>query len=194
MSSIFFDLDSKPSKAFNATLDNAMSAFNFHFENHFSQWLKSIVAFEGHFICKENIVQIINNILSKSVGEKASKSVSILPEYKQEIALFCFENKIPVYYPEEDSESVQVHFHKFIDSFKLEDFSFFKNNRYYPRESMLVYKEELELRAKIKTVLADTWPPEYTDIRKIEEILTLLNQTINTNYVLVQLEDFHANT
>lgn len=163
MKEVIVDTSFGGTSVYPATMKNAKELLSIALEN-ISPEVIDIYNKNLKVINKNNIVRIINKILSGKDGEKASKTIESNKENREEIILYCFNNNITI-------KDNKVNNYEFLDKFKLSDLSFFANNENYPQTSTLVDEYILEQLSKYKTIKEDCWKEDASMIGKIRYIL-----------------------
>lgn len=164
MSDVIVDMSFGGVSVYPATIENANSLLETSLNNLDPQVLE-IYNNKKPIINKENIIRIINKILSSDENEKVSKTIFSTKENKKEIVMYCFENKISLL-------NGIVNSYDFFKTFKLSDLSFFRDNENYNKDSLLVDEYILEQLSQYKTIKENRWKEDASEIGKIRYILS----------------------
>lgn len=163
MKEVIVDTSFGGTSVYPATMKNAKELLDVALEN-ISPEVLDIYNKNIKVINKSSIVRIINKILSGKDGEKASKTIEINKENREEIILYWFSNNITI-------KDNKVNDYEFLAKFKLGDLSFFANNENYPQTANLVDEYILEQLSKYKTVKENRWKEGASLIGKVRYIL-----------------------
>lgn len=168
---------------YRATLANAKKILECHIDAIDPQALE-LVKSKKKVLNKENITQVINKILTQEEGSMASKTIEVNKQNKQEIVLYCFENKINI-------KDNRIDSYEFFKKFKISDLSFFANNENYDQEAEIVDEYVLELARKYRVIHEDNWKEGAKEVSKIRYILEFAQELAHRDvkYELTELKD-----
>lgn len=168
---------------YRATLTNAKKILECHIDAIDPQALE-LVKSKKKVLNKENITQIINKILIQEEGSMASKTIEVNKQNKQEVVLYCFENKINI-------KDNRIDSYEFFKKFKISDLSFFANNENYDKEAEIVDEYVLEQARKYRVIHEDNWNEGAKEIAKIRYILEFAQELAHRDvkYELTELKD-----
>ncbi len=168
---------------YRATVENAKKILDCHIDGMDSQALE-IFENDKKVLKKESISQIINKILSKEEGSMASKTIQVTKEIKQEVVMYCFNNKIAI-------KNNQIDEYELFKVFKISDFSFFANHESYDKEAELVDEYVIEQARKYRVITEDKWKEGASEIAKINYILQFAQELAHRDvkYELSELRD-----
>lgn len=168
---------------YRATLENAKKILDCHIDGMDHQAME-IVKTNKKVVKKENIANIINKILSKEEGERATKTIEVNKQNKQEIVMYCFDNKINI-------KDNKINEYEFFKKFKLSDLSFFANNENYDKEAELVDEYVIEQSRKYRVINEDNWKDGAKEVAKIRYILEFAQELAHRDvkYELTELKE-----
>lgn len=155
---------------YDGTLENAKKILN-GYKDYLNK--TSVQIAEEGLICvtKESIMTVLNKILTKPIGEMASKTIQVTDENKQEVIMYCFKNGITIH-----NENGIKDEYTFFKTFKVEDFSFFRGHKSYPVDAMLIDEYVAEQAKKYKVIKNDIWREGAKEESKIRYILDLVGE------------------
>lgn len=153
-----------------ATLENAYLIFNNFFEN-ISKEAVNIYNEKNKYLVKEHILEVFNNIITKPIGEKASKTINVTEEAQRELVLYCFNKKIK-YSPELGIIDEEL----FFKDLNFEQFEFLKDNKNYDNNLMIVSDYVDYQTKKLKVIKNNLWKEGLPEHRKINYILNFVNE------------------
>jgi hypothetical protein len=165
MSAVIIDMSFGCYSAYPATIENAKKILDNYLENMEPQ-AKEIndPNSEKKFINRQNVKQVIQDILKLDNTRMATKTIAASQENKQEIIMYCFNNQI-------DLRGSEFNEYQFFSKFNLKDFSFFANNENWDCDAELMDDYVMEQARKYRMIMNDKWNTKATDIAKIEHIL-----------------------
>lgn len=168
---------------YRATLENAKKILECH-TNGIDPKAMEIYNENKKVLNKDDIVSVINNILSKDEGSLASKSIHVNKENKQEVVMYCFNHKIGI-------KNNRINDYDFFNIFKLSDFSFFANNIHYDQQLEIVDSYLIEQVRKYNIITNDKWKEGAKEIAKIRYVLEFAQQLAHRDvkYELSELKN-----
>lgn len=168
---------------YRATLENAKKILDCHIDAIAPEALE-IVKNKKKVLNKESIASVIKKILSKEEGSMASKTIPVTKENKQEIVMYCFNNKIPL-------QGDNVSEYEFFKKFKITDLSFFATNENYDKTAELVDEYVIEQAQKYRVIQEDNWKEGAKDSAKIRYILEFAQELAHRDvkYELTELRE-----
>jgi hypothetical protein len=163
MEQVIVDYSYGGCSVYRATLENAKSILDCHID---SLDPKALEIYESgkKFLNKENLAATINKILSGDEGAMATKTIPVTQANKQEIVMYCFNNKINI-------QKDKIDEYEFFKKFKLTDLSFFTNNPNYDSEAELVDEYVMEQARKYRVIQKDMWKEAVKEAAKVRYIL-----------------------
>lgn len=166
-----------------ANLKNAKKILDSHLDALNPEVLE-LIEKDKTVITTQSITTVVNNILKMSEGQAASKSITVTKEMKQEVVMYCFNNKVAI-----KNDSIEEF--SFFKVFKLEDLSFFANNPKYPKDSIIVDKYIHEQARKYKVIKNDTWKDGAKEIAKVRYILDFAQELAHRDvkYEVVEMSE-----
>ncbi len=170
-------------RVYNGTVENAKKILSWN-EDVIDKMAVKIANEKIPYLIKENIVKVINKILTEEIGAMASKTIQVTEENKKEVVLYCFNNGINV-----NPRSGISSEYDFFKNFKLEDFSFFKEHESYPKDSLLIDDYVAEQAHKYKVIKNDLWKEGLAEERKVSYILEFANELVHRD-VNYEMADF----
>lgn len=168
---------------YRATLANAKKILDCHIDAMDSQALE-LVKTKKKVLNKESIAQVLSKILTKEEGSMASKTIEVNKQNKQEIVMYCFENKINI-------KDNKIDEYEFFKKFKISDLSFFANNENYDKEAVIVDEYILEQARKYSVIQDDNWKEGAKEVSKIRYILDFAQELAHRDvkYELTELKE-----
>lgn len=168
---------------YRATIENAKKIFNCHIDSIDAKAME-IYTKKTKVLNKENIVLVINKILSQEEGSMASKTISVTKENKQEVVMYCFNNKINI-------NKDRVDEYALFPSFKITDFSFFANNANYDLEAEILDQYVIDQSRKYGVIQDDKWKEGAKEMDKIRYILEFSQELAHRDvkYELSELKE-----
>lgn len=148
---------------YRATLENAKSILDCHIDALDPQALE-IYETDKKVLNKESLTATINKILSGAEGTMATKTIPVTQANKQEIVMYCFNNKINI-------QKDKIDEYEFFKKFKLSDLSFFANNSNYNPEAEIVDEYVLEQARKYSVIQKGLWKEGVKETAKVRYIL-----------------------
>lgn len=168
---------------YRATLDNAKKILDCHIDGIDPKALE-IFNTSKKVLNKESIALVINKILSKEEGTMASKTIEVTKEYKQEVVMYCFNNKIGI-------KNDHIEEYDFFKKFKITDLSFFANNTNYDKEAEIVDEYVIEQVRKYRVIKEDNWKEGAKEIAKIRYIIEFAQELAHRDvkYEISEIKD-----
>lgn len=118
----------------------------------------------------ENVMEVMNKILSGPIGTMASKTIEITEEIKNELIWYCIGKGLSI-----ENHKIKYPTYEFIfGKFKFEDLSFFRDNDFYVGRT-IVYQDTADSLHKYSVIKDDKWKETATDLQKINYILDFVN-------------------
>ncbi len=164
---------------YEATVENAMKIIQ-DIESDIPEEVKNLSKKDGHnFFSKESFVKIINNILTKTNGEKASKTIEVNEEIRNELVLYCFNNKI----------KTPIDEYNFFKNGNPHDLSFIKNHENY-QGAEFINDYMLTDARDYSVIKQNRWKEGAKESAKINYILAFVNRYVHRDvkYHLVNFQ------
>ncbi len=169
-----------------ATLDIAKSIFqDYHANLGISKNLIDLKNQKKNIRSKDSFIQILNNILSKDIGQQASKTIQVTEDIRQELVLYCFHKKIPI--------QPQITVYDFFNQGNPHDLSFIKNNENY-MDCVFIYQDEMDVLHQYHVISNGIWKESASEIAKIRYILEFVQKCCHRDqkFSIVQLKDIYS--
>ena len=168
---------------YRATLANAKKILECHIDAIDPQALE-LVQSKKKVLNKENIIQVLNRILSQEEGSMASKTIEVNKKHKQELVMHCFENNINI-------KDNRIDSYEFFKKFKITDLSFFANNENYDKDAEIVDEYIIEQSRKYRVIHEDNWKEGAKEVSKIRYILEFAQELAHRDvkYELSELKE-----
>jgi hypothetical protein len=184
MTKVIIEYDEGQLNCYKATLKNATSLFNRypHYISEESLKIAELIKNKKPYFNKKSIHSIVNKVLSKPIGESASKSITVSKEIKDETILYCFNKQIII-------KNSQVDEYELFKDFKFENLSYFKNNPIYQSQAEIFESSDIDVACQIFPIIYNSWKTE-DDMKKIDYILRFLQDTLGSHhkFELVDIE------
>ncbi len=141
---------------------------------------------EKRVLVKETIFRTLNKLLTEPDDTAVTKSIVTTPELKQEIIMYCFKNNLAIKH-NKIADSYEL-----FKIFKLEDFSFFRDNENYPADAIITDDYYVEQRTLYRAVVEGKWAEGATEIAKIRHTIEFVNSLSHRDvkYSLVKVSSF----
>jgi uncharacterized membrane protein len=163
MNTVIVDTSFGNVSVYPGTLENAEKLLSYHLDG-LDPGVMDLVNNPVPVLNKDSIENILNKILSGEEGQSASKTITVTKEIKQELVMYCFNNKIEI-------KNNKIDAYALFKIFKVEDLSFFANNENYPKDAKLVDDYVLEQVRKYKVIKNNSWKEGAKEVAKIRYIL-----------------------
>lgn len=160
MEQVIVDRSFGRTMVYHATIANAKKILGYHI-NQISPEAIEIVKTNKKVLSKESIGKVIDSILTEKEGSQALKNIEINKTNKQEIVMYCFENKINI-------KNNKIDQYEFFKKFKITDFSFFAS---YDKEAELVDEYIIQQAYSYQIIKDDNWDEDDSEYSKIYYII-----------------------